>query len=225
MLCPHCNHNFAPDLSRTSIKHMEKDADGEWAIQYERCQNLECRRLIIQLIRGKFHSFGGASYTLDEHSPYSISFVRPKSAMRNVPPEVPEALKQDFVEACLVLSDSPKASAALSRRCLQHLLHDYARIKARDLATEIQMAIDSKKLPSHIEDSIDAIRNIGNFAAHPLKSQQTGLIEEVVPGEAEWTLDVLEMLFDFYFVLPAKAAQRRAALNAKLQSAGKPPMK
>ncbi len=45
------------------------------------------------------------------------------------------------------------------------------------------------------------------------------------PGESEWCLDVLEALFDFYFVQPAKLAEKKTALNKKLGEAGKPPMK
>lgn len=48
---------------------------------------------------------------------------------------------------------------------------------------------------------------------------------EVEPGEAEWLLDVLEGLFDFYFVQPANAQRKRDALNEKLKAAGKPGMK
>lgn len=58
-----------------------------------------------------------------------------------------------------------------------------------------------------------------------MKSQQTGLILDVEPGEAEWTLDVLEELFDFYFVLPATIQKKKDDFNKKLQEAGKPPMK
>ena len=72
---------------------------------------------------------------------------------------------------------------------------------------------------------MDAIRNIGNFAAHPLKSEQSGLILDVEPGEAEWTLEVLEELFDFYFVRPKRIQEKRDAMNAKLAEARKPHMK
>jgi hypothetical protein len=41
----------------------------------------------------------------------------------------------------------------------------------------------------------------------------------VEAGEAEWNLDVLEALFDFYFVQPAKLQQRKDALNQKLRDA------
>jgi hypothetical protein len=81
------------------------------------------------------------------------------------------------------------------------------------------------KLPSHLAEAIDAVRSLGNFAAHPLKSTNTGEVLDVEPGEAEWLLEVLEQLFDFYFIQPAKLQARRAALNQKLQEAGKPPMK
>lgn len=132
---------------------------------------------------------------------------------------------KDYNEACLILTLSPKASAALSRRCLQNILREKAGVKKGDLANEIQQVIDSNKLPSHLSESIDAIRNIGNFAAHPLKSTATGEIVEVEPGEAEWLLDVLEALFDFYFVQPAILQAKRDALNKKLAGIGKPAMK
>jgi hypothetical protein len=138
---------------------------------------------------------------------------------------VPALFADDYKEACLVLSDSPKASGALSRRCLQNLLREVAKVKPGNLADEIQQAVDSGGLPSSLVDSIDAIRNIGNFAAHPMKSQKSGEIMPVEPGEAEWNLDVLESLFDFYFVQPEVIRKKREALNKKLQDAGKPPMK
>ncbi|MOA22378.1 hypothetical protein D3C78_1429310 [compost metagenome] len=53
----------------------------------------------------------------------------------------------------------------------------------------------------------------------------TGEILPVEPHEAEWNLDVLDMLFDFCYVQPAKNAARRAALNAKQKEAGKQPIK
>ncbi len=152
--------------------------------------------------------------------------VRPKGVSRApVPVEVPSDIVDDYEEACLVLSDSPKASAALSRRCLQNLLRKAAGVTPGNLIGEIQQVLDSGKLPSSIAENIDAVRNIGNFAAHPSKSNSTGEIVPVEPHEAEWNLDVLELLFDFYFVEPARARARRDALNKKLQDAGRPPLK
>jgi hypothetical protein len=122
-----------------------------------------------------------------------------------------------------VLSDSPKASAALSRRCLQHLLRDKAGVKHGNLNKEIEEAM--KSLPSHLAGAIDSVRIIGNFAAHPIKSESTGEVVDVEPGEAEWNLDTLEGLFDHYYVQPALLKAKQDALNKKLAEAGKPEMK
>ncbi|EPD81697.1 hypothetical protein HMPREF1207_05455 [Paenibacillus sp. HGH0039] len=139
--------------------------------------------------------------------------------------EIPQEYLSDFNEAVNVLFISPKASAALSRRCLQNFLHNELQIKKNSLAQEIDQFINSQQVPSYIIEAVDAIRNIGNFAAHPLKDTNTGEIIDVEPGEAEWLLEVLEMLFDFYFVYPKKLEVRKNELNKKLQRLGKPVMK
>lgn len=144
-------------------------------------------------------------------------------------PEPHESVKPpyntDYNEAAAVLGLSPKASAALSRRILQTVIRDKAGITKANLSQEIDELIASGGLPSRINESVDAIRNIGNFAAHPIKSTNTGEIVEVEPGEAEWNLDVLDMMFDHFFVQPFLLQQKKDALNKKLADAGKPPMK
>lgn len=166
---------------------------------------------------------GGRNFPGKELGRY---LVRPRSSIRPNPPvQVPKEFAQDYIEAALVIADSAKASAALSRRCLQHLLGDKAGVKHADLAKEIDEVIASGALPSYLTGAIDAIRTIGNFAAHPIKGSASGEVLPVEPGEAEWTLDVLDGLFDFYFVQPAILAERRGALNTKLAAAKKPPLK
>jgi hypothetical protein len=181
---------------------------ASWSLSHQRCP--ECHESIIFLDR-----------TVPAFQ--AISFMAyPSSRSRVIPPEVVDPYRQDFSEACKVLTDSPKASAALSRRCLQAILKDKAGTKARDLYDQIDEVIAAGKVPSHIADDLHAVRIIGNFAAHLTKSTTTGLIVDVAPGEAEWNLEVLESLFDFYFVQPAVAIKRKAALNKKLKDAGKP---
>jgi len=154
----------------------------------------------------------------------TFRYVFPLGSSRFVPPEVTGSVREDFIEANAVLTISEKASAALSRRCLQTILIEKGGVKpSDDLSKQIDAVLPI--LPKYIADDLDAIRNIGNFAAHPIKNKNTGQIEVVEPGEAEWNLDVLEELFDFYYVKPAQSQAKRQALDAKLQAAGKPPMK
>jgi hypothetical protein len=99
------------------------------------------------------------------------------------------------------------------------------KVTPGSLSFEIDQVLAAKVFPTSIEGAVDGIRNIGNFAAHPMKSTNTDEIIEVEDGEAEWCLDVLESLFDFLFVQPKILADKKAALNKKLTDAGKNPMK
>jgi len=154
------------------------------------------------------------------------TMILPDSVVRPVPKEVEaEApdLAEDFKEAVVVYPKSKKASAALSRRCLQFVLTHKGGAKKKDLADQIDEVMPH--LPAQLALNVDAIRQVGNFAAHPIKSTSSGEIVQVEEGEAEWLLEVLEELFEHYYVAPARANDRRTALNAKLGELGKPPLK
>lgn len=218
MKCPHCIVEINPNFEQ---RYLGSDKENYWSVFHMNCPNPKCGKKIIDLASGQpNHNLSGLS-KIDWRQA-----IRPFTSSRPpVPSEVETIFASDYNEACLILTLSPKASAALSRRCLQNILREKAGVKKGDLANEIQQTIDSKSLPSHLSESIDAIRNIGNFAAHPLKSTSTGEIIDVEVGEAEWLLDVIEALFDFYFVQPAILKAKREALNKKLAEIGKPPMK
>ena len=221
MKCPHCLVEFHAD---EKIIYLGMDVEGEWGIKKFECPNPKCKKDIYYLLEGDIKERRQGFYFVDNIR--QLRLIRPKASNRPpAPPEVPQEFVEDYYEACLVLADSPKASAALSRRCLQHILREKAKVKKGNLSSEIQQVLDSGQLPSYLEESIDVIRNVGNFAAHPIKSNSTGEIVPVEPGEAEWNLEVIEMLFDFCFVQPERIKQKRDALNQKLKDAGKPEMK
>ena len=73
--------------------------------------------------------------------------------------------------------------------------------------------------------TVDAIRNFGNFSAHPITDQTSLQVIDVEEHEAEYCLDILDAVFDHYYVRPEHAKKQRAALDAKLKAAGKPPSK
>ena len=215
MKCPHCLTSFHEEVHPTLLG---EDCTSQWVLRVCTCP--DCQRFVISL-HERYARYTTGGYAKDREF-----FCYPKAPSRApLPSEVPSPYAEDYAEACLTLADSPKASAALSRRCLQQILRDKAGVKPGNLADEIHQVIDSGKVPSHISESLDAIRNIGNFAAHPIKSKASGEIIDVEPGEAEWNSDVLETLFDFYFVQPELLKKKRAALDAKLSAAGKPKMK
>jgi hypothetical protein len=116
-----------------------------------------------------------------------------------VAPDVPRHFAQDYREACLVLGESPRASAALSRRCLQRLLREQAQVPPSDLDGEIETALRSELLPITLASALDTVRVLGKFLTNPLKSTSPGTILHAEPGEAQWLLTVLEALFQHYF--------------------------
>jgi len=127
-----------------------------------------------------------------------------------------------------VLPISKKSSAALARRCLQEVLRANGYVH-RDLAAQIDALLNEpdpkKAIPTSLRQTVDAVRNFGNFAAHTITDQTTLQVIDVQPGEAEWCLDILDEMFDHYYVKPAQAEARKKALDAKLKAAGKPASK
>lgn len=136
--------------------------------------------------------------------------------VRRAPDEVRAEHSQvakDFDEAAAVLEVSPTASAALSRRCLQHVIRRKMGITKGKLYDEISEA--AARLPGSLAENLDHIRVIGNYASHPEKSEQAQALADVEDGEAEWSLELLLDLFDHLYVAPARHAARKQALAKK----------
>lgn len=205
MKCPHCTIAYNAQRQRSFFG---SDVDGQWTLEWEQCP--ECKRFIIWLVNSGKHK---------------TNLVYPKGLSRvPLPESVPEKYKKEYLEACLVLPDSSKASAAISRRCLQAIIREELKIIRHNLSEEIEEVLENRLLPSYLSNNIDAVRSIGNFAAHPIKSTNTGEIIDVEIGEAEWLLDILEGLFDFIFIQPEIMKKKKEDLNIKLKDAGKQEM-
>ena len=187
--------------------------------QEMRLEALECPNCGKLILRGYLAPTG-----VKVHPPVSIFLdLYPSGTNRPVPVEVPKHIATMYHESEQVMPISEEASAAISRRCLQTVLVEAGKSNRKELADQITEVLPS--LPYNLQQQLDAVRNIGNFGAHPTKSQVTGAIVEVEVGEATWNLDVLDLLFDHYYVQQAKIDAKRQALNKKLAEHGKPPMK
>jgi hypothetical protein len=218
--CPHCStvvlftEPTLPDNPQIVISDESQDRVSVLIEDIAQCPN--CRNVVIALSNGRMTAEG-----IMPHGQQVL--IYPQGASRPVAAEVPRHIAGDFREAVAVLPFSPKASAALSRRCLQNVLRESGNTTKKDLADQIDEVLPT--LPGYLREDVDAIRQVGNFAAHPAKSKSTGEIVDVEPEEAEWNLDVLDLLFDFYYVQPGLSQAKRNRLNKKLDDLGKPPLK
>lgn len=119
-----------------------------------------------------------------------------------LPDFIPETFVKLYEESYSIMHLSSGASAALSRTCLQLLLRKYGKVKHGKLYDEIQQVIDSKNLPSELEDTINIIRENGNNATHPNKNDNPSEIILVDYEEAKWGLEILDSLFEHYIIKP-----------------------
>lgn len=218
MKCPHCGVAFHASWSTQSI-NFHNQFTG-WIARNTHCP--DCNDYTIEIGEGPH-----PNTPKFDASEVEWRMIRPLGANRGpIPKEVPSEVAVDYIEASDVLPISPKASAALSRRCLQNVLHRNG-YKGKDLFKEVDMLVnepDPKKgIPESLRMTIDGIRHFGNFSAHPITDTTSLQIIDVEPHEAEWCLDILDELFQHFYVRPAQALARKAELDRKLAAAGKPP--
>jgi hypothetical protein len=225
MKCLHCtidfHENWIPGIfAREKVEFILPFGSAEVYWYYRTAICSQCKDGIIEIAP---KATSGSVMAVDWRMVYPVGASRGP-----VSPEVPEEIAQDYIEACNVLPFSAKASAALSRRCLQNILHN-AGYMGRDLNAEIDLLLNEdnpkKAIPQRLRDTIDAIRNFGNFGAHPINAKTALQIIEVDDHEAEWCLEILEECVDHFYVGPAITKVNKDALNAKLAAAKKPPSK
>jgi hypothetical protein len=219
--CPGCLHSFRAEWKRA---RWDFGADAEWigetsarllwvAIARTRCP--ACGKLILKREHTRLSG-------IDRHLETEEIFY-PRKGPQLLSDEIPAEFRADFNEASEVLIVSEKASAALSRRCLQRFLEQVVGIQPSDLVRQIEQA--KPHFSPALAGAMDHIRVLGNFAAHPIKSTNTGEVLDVEPGEAEYALDVLKDLLEYWFVETARHRERKTKLNEKLNAAGRRPLK
>jgi hypothetical protein len=206
--CPHCSERAFAQVREMNLG-VDQKANRSFSLVRSDCPCGETSLYLRDAAADQWDI--GAERLI--YPPASSSYPPP-------PAEVPSPLAADYREACLVIAMSPKASAALSRRCLQIILRDRAGVRPDNLNKEIDEAI-AQGLPTSLEKQLDAVRVIGNFAAHPNKSSSTGEVVDVEAHEATWNIETLQHLFDHFYARPAQEAARLAAINAKLEDASK----
>ena len=220
--CPHCSspNRFerasiqlpvpgAPQSDIESFPITDIDKKHHYRLRLSCCT--ECAKLVLVLFeqKGKAPPDPG----------WKENLVWPVHIERPVPEEVPENIADDYREAVAVLGISPKASAALSRRCLQTVLREKGGADEYTLSSQIKQVLD--QLPSNIAGQLDYVKIVGDFGAHEQKDTKSGEILDVEAGEAEYNLDVLDALFEHYYVGPAKSKRSIQEIREKAKAAGK----
>ena len=210
--CLYCNRPTTltdNDLSQHNYRLFENSKYGKVGIGWNaaRCPNPGCAEISLYVSfekRGEFVVSGELKHII----PLESWILRPESNAKPQPDYLPTAIKEDYYEAYLILEKSPKASATLSRRCLQGMIRNFWGIKKKNLFAEIS------ELEKHVDPntwkSIDAVREVGNIGAHMEKDIDH--IVPVEPEEAQLLIGMIEQLIDDWYVQRYEREQRTKSI-------------
>ena len=154
----------------------EENFSDKITIQTMNCPN--CHKVSIDIVG------------VGSQFPNRITHFNPISLAKAYPDYIPQTIRSDYEEAHAILNLSPKASATLSRRCLQGMIRDFWGISKARLVDEID-ALKESVDPS-TKKVLDALRKLGNIGAHPEKD--INLIVDIEPNEAYKLLKFIELL-------------------------------
>ena len=221
--CPFCNRIATIGEANQSINSHQfnranKDGDLILSSTAVVCPNLACREYSINM--ALYHAqhvnpLNGASYYRIDGDPIEVWRLRPLSSYKPFPSYIPKTILDDYREACSILTLSPKASATLSRRCLQGMIRDFWGIKGKTLFVEIEQLKDKLDKSTWLE--IDALRTLGNIGAHMEKD--INVIVDVEPEEAALLIQLIENLLTEWYIRRQEREERSKALVAAAQKA------
>lgn len=123
--------------------------------------------------------------------------------------DMPADVLKDYEEAKSIAQESPRASAALLRLCIQKLCQHLGE-PGKNLNDDIGSLV-KKGLPIEIQQSLDIVRVVGNNAVHPgeLSSDDvrdvSGALFELVNHIVEDRISRPKKLAMLFKTLPAKA--------------------
>ena len=206
--CPYCNKLTTitgTNITQSEHPFLREFLDDAFVLGTDVivCPNHECQEYTITANLRKGIKKDNRPYNvgvsvhpvLDEDSILSWS-MKPQSYAKKFPNYVPKAIIANYEEACLIQNLSPKASAALARRCLQGMIRDFWKVNERNLFEEIN-AIEGKVDPQTWQ-AIDAVRSIGNIGAHMEKD--INLIIDVEPKEANALIRLIEIVIGDWYI-------------------------
>lgn len=160
------------------------------------CPNPECKEIEVTqtIVQYKYKGQYGREY--NEVPMYEQTII-PTHLCKQYPHFIPEAIRSDYEEASKILKLSPKASATISRRCIQGMIRDFFGVVERTLFDEINKIKD--KVDPLIWEAIDSTRSIGNIGAHMERDINT--IIDVDENEALLLINLIEMLIEEWYIL------------------------
>jgi len=187
--CPYCQSAFAlHDLTYTNVVvcsagHFTSYSHPS-AVELEFYIYPKCKKITV-----KSTGYG-------KSTKFPCTPLLPNSLAKQFPEYIPTSIRNDYEEACAIVNLSPKASATLSRRCLQGMIRDFFQISKNSLYEEIDAI--KPNIPIEQWAVLDGLRRIGNIGAHMEKD--INLIIDIEPDEAQKLIKLIELLIEQWYI-------------------------
>lgn len=167
-----------------NIQYINRDSikiQSDVKIYHIECSNKACRKITV------------VGYNEDNHKQWDLI---PENVHKHYPEYIPQQIRDDYREACLIIDNSPKAAATLLRRCLQGMIHDFWNVHEKNLNAEITTL--KSKVSSSQWKAIDGLRSIGNIGAH--MEQDVNVIIDIEIPEAQKLKRLIETLLEKWYI-------------------------
>lgn len=189
IVCPYCQTAFALHDSTYAYAFVEKNgklagASNSTAVEIEFFTCPTCQKITVK------------STGVGSQVKFPPTQLKPDYPTSNFPDYIPASILQDYEEACSIVNLSPKASATLSRRCLQGMIRDFFQLSRNTLYEEIDAI--KPQIPTAQWAVLDGLRRIGNIGAHMEKD--INLIIDIEPDEAEKLIKLIELLINQWYI-------------------------
>lgn len=224
--CPFCGHRQTVTDQKVSSGtinfYINASVYGQFGLSATAigCSNPDCKKVEVRVFVAKEKAM---NHDLDPKQVIYSTRLIPESMAKPQPDCIPAPLREDYVEACKIRDLSPKASATLSRRCLQGMIRDFCGIRKGTLfdeISELRELVNNDKAPSGVSldsvEAIDHVRSVGNIGAHMEKD--INHIVPVDPEEAQLLIDLIESLFEEWYVAREKRVNRFSGIKALAES-------
>src|SRR5579859_2590363 len=126
--CPYCDRDttITDTYSTAEFNLNTNSAQGQrhFTTLLIVCPNPRCLKFTLQISMYP-RAHGGGNYWVDGNEALQTWNLIPPSSAKVFPDYVPQAIRDDYLEACQIRDLSPKAAATLSRRCLQGMIRDF----------------------------------------------------------------------------------------------------
>jgi hypothetical protein len=192
-----------------------------------RCEDEACRQTVVRLHETTVEWTAHAPI---QHTDTRFVYPLGASSPRDPLPEiVPKSMRSDYEEAAAILDISPRMTTVLTSKVLYDLLEKYAGIAEYTLNGSIKKFVADTSHPKRIRQNLGHWREIRDFSAHTKRNQnpedeEFGQIIEAGREEADWTLDTLDTLFEYFITQPATDERLRAKWDRNIADADRNPI-